>query len=686
MKKIVNATVLIISAFGVAAQTKPIVVKVNDIKAAVQPSMYGVFFEDINLGADGGLYAELVKNRSFEFFKPLMGWEVKQQQEGDVLVMNNKEENSNNPRYIQVTAHNQSKEQLSLVNEGFRGIGIKKGLRYDFSVMYRQQQSGLKIHIELIDSTRKIIGDTVLIFTNSSNSWHQQSISFHAKATEPKAKMCLWFEGTGLIDLDFISLFPSDTWKNRPAGLRNDMIQILADMKPGFIRFPGGCIVEGYDLSQRYRWKNTIGPVENRQLIINRWNFEFPHRSTPDYFQSFGLGFFEYFQLAEDVGAEPLPILNCGMACQFNSSEVVPLDELGPYVQDALDLIEFANGDITTQWGKIRADLGHPQPFQLKMLGIGNENWGPQYIERLRVFTDVIKKKYPAVKLINSSGTDTEYKPFSLEKFHYLQSQLTNMSADIIDEHYYRTPQWFFDNAKRYDNYDRQGPKVFAGEYQAQSMQSGNYQNNWVSALSEAAFMTGLERNADVVNMASYAPLYSNVDGWQWTPNLIWFNNLEVYGTPNYYVQQLYAINKGSNVVSITLDNEVIAGVDSLYASAVVDAKTNELIMKIVNNSSQQKINTFSLEGIKSLTGTGKLTVLHSNDLAATNSFNQQSIKPEESLINVKNKTFELLFLPYSFSVLRIKYVPRKSSMAQPGRHQSSGKKSSAHQKNTSHQ
>lgn len=651
----INICVLFVSP-AFSQSNSPIVINVNEKKADVQPTMWGVFFEDINLGADGGLYAELVKNRSFEFFRPLMGWTVKRKEEGDILILNRNEENNNNPRFIRVTTHNASKDELNLVNEGFRGMGIKKGLRYDFSLMYRQQKPGVKLHVELIDSNKKNLGDTVLVFANSGAEWYIQTVSFHATATEPKAKMRLWFEGDGVIDLDFISLFPSDTWKNRPGGLRADMVQMLADMKPGFIRFPGGCIVEGFDLSQRYRWKNTVGPVENRQLIINRWNFEFAHRPAPDYFQTFGLGFFEYFQLAEDIGAEPLPILNCGMACQFNSAELVPLSELGPYVQDALDLIEFANGDVSTKWGKLRADMGHPEPFHLKMMGIGNENWGPQYIERLAIFKKAIKEKYPNIKLVNSSGTDPQFRPFTPEGFNYLDTALRKMNADIIDEHYYRSPGWFLESAKRYDNYDRKGPKIFAGEYAAQSEKTdGTQRNNWIAALSEAAFMTGLERNADVVCMASYAPLFSNIDGWQWTPDLIWVNNLDVYSTPDYYVQKLFSLNKGSKVVPISLNNDVIAGQDSLYASAVVDEKTNELIIKLVNVSSQQKTNTIALQGVKSLQGAGKLTVLQSNDLKVVNSFEQQPIVPKESAFNVKNKTFTLTALPYSFSVLRVK-------------------------------
>jgi alpha-L-arabinofuranosidase len=272
-------------------------------------------------------------------------------------------------------------------------MGIKKGVRYDFSVMYRQDAPGVTLRAELVDSTGKVLGDTVLNTAESGDNWHKQAVSFTANATEQKAKLNVWFEGDGVIELDMISLFPGDTWKNRPGGMRADMIQMLADMKPGFLRFPRRLHC-GRALTCRSAtgWKNTVGPIEERQLIINRWNFEFAHRPTPDYFQTFGLGFFEYFQLAEDIGAEPLPILNAGMACQFNTGEVVPLDDLEPYVQDALDLIEFANGDANTKWGKVRAEMGHSAPFNLKIMGVGNENWGPQYLERLRVFTKAIRQ------------------------------------------------------------------------------------------------------------------------------------------------------------------------------------------------------------------------------------------------------------------------------------------------------
>lgn len=638
-----------------AQSNSPIVIKANQPTAKVEPTMWGVFFEDINLGADGGIYAELIKNRSFEFAKPLMGWTVNQSRfnEGSVLVLNRQQNDISNPRFLRITKKDAS-DTLSIINEGFRGMGIKKDLRYDFSVMYRQPAEGLQIHLELLSSTGRIIGTASLTpETTSSTEWKKAAVSFHSTDSTLKGKLNIRFEGKGIIDLDMVSLFPEDTWKKRPGGMRADMIQLLADMKPGFIRFPGGCIVEGSDLSLRYQWKKTIGPIEDRQLIINRWNSEFAHRPAPDYFQTFGLGFYEYFQLAEDIGAAPLPIINCGMACQFNTAELVPIDQLDPYVQDALDLVEFANGDVNTKWGKVRSDMGHPASFNLKMLGIGNENWGPQYIERLQLFTKAIKTKYPDIKLVNSSGTDPDG-----ERFDYLNTELRKMKADIIDEHYYRRPEWFLANVNRYDNYPKNASKIFAGEYAAQSDHtvSINNKNNLETAIAEAAFMTGMERNADVVHLSSYAPLFAHVDGWQWTPDLIWVNNLESYGTPNYYVQKLFSINKGTNVVPALLNGKAISGQDSLYVSAVIDKNTNEVIIKLVNASGKSKSHVINIEGVKKLADKGSLTILQNNDVNIVNSIGHpRNIAPQESAIAIKGKKINLTCLPYSFSVVKVK-------------------------------
>jgi alpha-L-arabinofuranosidase len=638
-----------------AQKSDPIIVKADKPVASIQPTMWGIFFEDINMAADGGVYAELVKNRSFEFNNPLMGWkeEKKQDADGSVLVINRGETNPDNPRFIRVM--NRSGEPLhGLSNEGFRGMGIEQGHQYDFSVWAAQHApGGVKMTITLVNGSGAVIGRTEL--TPASENWTRYTANLTAMATEPRAQLVIWFEGAGVLDLDMISLFPRDTWKQRPGGLRADLVQLLADLKPGFLRFPGGCIVEGRDLANRYQWKKTVGDPAERKTIINRWNTEFAHRPTPDYYQSYGLGFYEYFLLAEDIGASPLPILNCGMACQFNTAEVVPADQLDPYIQDALDLIEFANGTTDTRWGHLREMLGHPNPFNLKMMGVGNEQWGPQYIERYRIFTAAIKAKYPSIKLVNSVGPDPEG-----DKFNFLNDTLRKMKADFLDEHYYRSPEWFLANAGRYDHYDRQGPKIFAGEYAAQSVATVSplNKNNWKCALAEAAFMTGLERNADVVNMASYAPLFAHVSGWQWTPDLIWFDNLHSYGTPDYYVQKMYSNNRGTNEVPILLNNEALTGKDSLYAAACVDATTHELILKLVNTADRSVEKQVRLEGVKKTASKGNIVVLQADRYDQENSLQQPlALSPKQQEIDVKGGTVNLTLAPYSFTVVHIKLL-----------------------------
>ena len=659
MKKIKFLTLIcVIQTLSSFAQTKAVfTVQADKPTVEISPSMWGIFFEDINLGADGGLYAELVKNRSFEFFKPMMGWTVRgdktqwgQNIGGEITIITRPEKMETNPRFMRVNLNNNAKGSLGLTNEGFRGMGIKKDLRYDFSVLYHQNTANAKLHLELVAENGNIIGAGIFTPNQTGDAWHKGEMSFVAAATEPKAKLNIWFEGNGTLDLDMISLFPSDTWKGRKGGLRADMVQILADMKPGFMRFPGGCIVEGHDLSLRYQWKKTVGSVEDRKLIVNRWNYEFANRSAPDYFQSFGLGFFEYFQMSEDIGAEPLPILSCGMACQFNSDELASLEDLDPYVQDALDLIEFANGDPLSKWGKIRANMGHPAPFNLKMMGIGNENWGPQYIERLKVFQEKIKKQYPNIKLVCSAGPAPDG-----EMFNYLNPNLRKMDADLIDEHYYSSPEWFLKNAQRYDNYDRKAvSKVFAGEYAGHDKDK---KNSWRAAIAEAAFMTGLERNADVVRMASYAPLFGHIDGWQWKPNLIWVDNLRVMPTPNYQVQKLYARNKGTQVVPMLYNNVPATGQDSLYASATIDKKTNELIIKIVNTSKNMQTAEVNINGVKKLDSKAHLTILQNDNLDVENTLDDPSVvAPSEKEIDTKNKTISVELKAYSFVIVRVKY------------------------------
>jgi len=654
MKKtllLTGAVSLFLSA-AFAQTTKVFEVDAANIKAHVQPTMYGILFEDINMAADGGVYAELVKNRSFEFGSALTAWteQHKDGGAGSLEVIDRTAERPENPHFLTVKNNNNA-GYYGLSNEGFRGMGIKKGETYSFSVMARQHAgSQLTLSVELVDPQGNLIGHASL--NPVGTTWKPYNVKFMAEATVDKASLTVWTKGAGSIDLDMISLFPQHTWKNRPGGLRADLVQKLYDMKPGFLRFPGGCIVEGRDLANRYQWKKTIGDIDKRENIINRWNTEIKGRQAHDYYQTFGLGFMEYFQLAEDIGASPLPILNCGMACQFNTAQLVPIDQLDPYIQDALDLIEFANGSKATKWGKLRTQLGHPAPFNLKMMGVGNEQWGEQYIERWKIFSKAIKDKYPYMKLITSVGPDPDG-----GKFNLLNTTFRGLKADFLDEHYYRAPKWFLDNVKRYDDYDRSGPKIFAGEYAAQSVAvvSPDNKNDWKTAMSEAAFMTGLERNADVVNMASYAPLFAHVDAWQWTPDLIWFDNLRSYGTPNYYVQQLYSLNKGTDVVPVTLNNETVTGQDGLFASSVLDKNMGSVIIKIINTGSQSQSADFVIKGIKSLSPNAKITTIQTDDLAAVNSLDDpRKVSPKISGVALSGGTVKLQLKPYSFNVIRV--------------------------------
>ncbi len=662
MKRITLA-LLMLGLWGAVGWAQPrIIVDVAKPGAAISPAMYGIFFEDINFGADGGLYAELVKNRSFEFDRPLRGWKVLQKEgaQGRTLALRD-ETRPRNPRTLRLQIDKQGRG-FGLNNEGFRGMGIRQGVPYRFSLEIRRVVGNVTgLRAELVDANDQTLAEGGV--TGLTEQWQTLGCQLLPTRTEAKATLNLWVQGTGTIDIDMVSLFPTDTWKGRKNGLRADLVQLLADLKPGFLRFPGGCIVEGFDLSQRYQWKNTIGDPNQRVCTINRWNFEFKHRPTPDYYQSFGLGFYEYFLLAEDIGAEPMPILNCGMACQFNSGELVPLDQLQPYIQDALDLIEFANGPADSPWGKVRAKMGHPQPFHMKMLGVGNEQWGPQYIERYKPFARAIKAKYPGIQLIAATGSDGTIFPNGEEEIKYLWQQWRKLNPDFVDEHFYRKPEWFLENTDWYDHYDRKGPKLFVGEYASQSVgvASPDNRNLWKCALYEAAFMTGMERNADLVRMTCYAPLFGNENAWQWRPDMIWFDNLHAYGSANYQVQKLFSRNRGTRLLDVKL-----AGVPSLNAhsrvlnaSTTLDQDTHEVIVKAVNVSDRPLPATVDLQDVQ-VGDTMKVIILSSGKLTDENTLEHpDKIVPQETTTGIAGPKIDVDFEPYSLTVLRI---PVKSS------------------------
>ena len=642
----------LVGAGSSAAQTETITVQVDRPGAKIPSTLFGLFFEDINFAADGGLYPERIKNRSFEFPNPLMGWKRTDSEgfKGTANIINQTTTETANPRYLHIEAEAGGKG-FGVSNEGFRGIGVSMDEEYTFSVYARAAKNApANLRIELNDEKGQSLGSAKL--SGITADWNTYTVNIRPTATNAKGHLTLLADGGAAVDIDLVSLYPKHTFNNRPNGLRADLVQLLKDMKPGFLRFPGGCIVEGRTLEQRYRWKTTIGDLDDRKLIVNRWNTEFNHRPTPDYYQSFGLGFYEYFQLSEDIGAEPLPILNCGMACQFNSGELASMNDIDEYVQDALDLIAFANDPVTTEWGAKRAGLGHPAPFNLKKIGVGNEQWGPQYIERYKVFAQILKSKHPEIELIASAGPSPND-----DRFNYLWNQMRILKADIIDEHYYMDPKWFRDNVSRYDNYPRTGPKVFAGEFAAQTAGIARIENrnNWDGALSEAAFMTGLERNADLVVMASYAPLFGHVDAWQWTPNMIWFDNLRSYATPNYYVQKLFSVNKGTVILPVLLNNSSKNDNDDLFASATFDEPTGEIILKVVNATASPRKVTIDLAGAKQPGKTGKSFVLTAPDLKAENSLDEpMHVAPVESKISVGSSKFVQTFAPNSLTVLRV--------------------------------
>lgn len=633
------------SLFGQSTESDYLIkMDVDKIGSTIQPTMYGVFFEDINFGADGGLYAELIKNRSFEFEYPFTGWTPF----GDVSIRSDKPCFDRNPHYARLI----NRKQLTgtgLINEGFKGIGIKTNEKYDLSFYARTlKNETMKLKIEMVSDKNDIIESKEVSI--NSKSWNKYMITFAPMQTCSKSSIRITMLTTGVLDIEHISLFPQETFNNRSNGLRKDLAMALKDLKPGVFRFPGGCIVEGTDLSTRYQWKNTIGPVENRPININRWNYTFSHKKFPDYYQSYGLGFYEYFVLSEDIGAEPLPVLNCGLSCQYENNDPnqnCPVDKLEPYIEDALDLIEFANGPITSTWGKIRADMGHPAPFNLKMIAIGNEQWGTLYTERLEPFVKAIRAKYPNIKIIGSSGPQAEGKDFD-----FLWPEMKRIGVDLVDEHYYRSPEWFLSNANRYDSYDRNGPKVFAGEY---ACHAPDKENSFLTALSEAAFMTGLERNADVVHMCTYAPLFAHKEAWQWRPDLIWFDNLSFVKTPNYYVQQLFGNNAGTHVLALTMNGKAVSGQQNLYATAASDATDNTLIIKIANTGIDQKKISFILEGLKAGVHAVTLTHLNSSDLNAKNSFETPDlITPKVVHSYIKDNKMDIALPPLSFTILRI--------------------------------
>jgi alpha-L-arabinofuranosidase len=664
------AACLVLTAFATPVPVT-VSVDVGHPGHAVSPMLHGVFFEDINYGADGGLYAELVQNRSFEHAEPLFAWgPVNRGGRGDVTIETADPLNAKNPHYARLTVR-EAGQGFGLANYGYAGIALQAGEDYLVSVRARGDAGELTAVLE--DETGRVLGRTK--FPALVPAWTACEGTIRCTGTAGHARLVVLATAPGRADLDVVSLFPAHTFKDRRNGLRADLARMVADLHPAFVRFPGGCIVEGRDLPNRYQWKDTIGDIAGRPQNWNRWQDAIAREPAPQYYQTYGLGFFEYFQFCEDIGAEPVPILNCGMACQYQSKQLVPLDQLAPYVQDALDLVEFANGPVTSVWGAQRAAMGHPAPFHLKYLGVGNEQWGEDYFARYRVFAAALQAQHPEIRLASGAGPGVDDKSWRLawEKFR------AGLPASVVDEHYYRPPQWFLENATRYDHQDRSGPKIFAGEFAAHD--SGR-RATLRAALAEAAFMTGLVRNSDVVAMSSYAPLLARAGAIQWQPDLIWFDNTRVYGTGSYYVQSLFSRNRPDAILPITIEAAPVPltplppaavatygaealppfkpeAIPALYVAAGRDQRANEAVLFLVNPFPEPRAATIELRGAAGPAAGARAFVLTSASPDDTNTFEEpRKLGPQEESFTPSGATFTRMLPANSFTVLRIPLQP----------------------------
>ena len=656
-----TAAVAAVTVPSVAADETVITVNAKKAGSVIQPTMYGIFFEDINYAADGGLYGELVMNRSFEFPNNFAGWDIS----GNVTLLNDGPFDKN-PHYVRLAPSGHREKHTMIENHGFFGMGVKEGEEYRFSVWVRVPDGGTaKLWIDLVDNAtmsedQKLGNAGVEV---SGSEWKKYTAILKPRRTFAKAHLRVWGDSKVTTDVEHVSLFPVNTYKGHENGMRLDVAQALEDLHPGVFRFPGGCIVEGTDLATRYQWKNTVGPVENRPLNENRWHYTFTQRYFPDYYQSYGLGFFEYFQLSEEIGAEPLPVLNVGMACQYQNGDdahaPATVEGLQQFIDDCIDLIDFANGDpATNQWAKLRADMGHPAPFNLKFLGIGNEQWEQPYYDRLAIIAPAVRKAHPEIKIIGTSGPNAED-----DWFRHGWDAMRRLKADLVDEHYYRDINWYKNWMNRYNDYDRKGPKVFAGEWACHDR--GKKWNHAGASIYEAAFMTNIERNADIVHMATYAPLFAHVEGWQWRPDLIWYDNLSTARTASYYVQQMYMHNRGTNVLPTTVTlpggrpeaNPVAKGEDGVFASAVLDKDKNEIIVKAINTTEQAQPLCVMVNG-KKLQDGAKVDIIYLNcsDYDAENEpgkdevvaprYNTAVVANSQLHYNLAAKTFVVMRMP----------------------------------------
>lgn len=603
-------------------------------KADINPGMMGLFFEDINYAADGGLYAEMIENRSFEFVEAFgdrgdyftkfdggYGWSLYPAgADATIDVVSGSALCEENPHYLRVVA---KEGGVGFANQAYSGICLQKDWEYRVKFYARTVKGAGSFAVQVVkDGCVYAQGEAEVAEAKKPNHWVKYELTLKAEESVRGAQFVITLAKAGVAEFDFVSMMP----ENAVAGVfRKDLFEKLAEIKPGFVRFPGGCIVEGNTLDNRYRYKDTLHVPEARKSNWNRWavhnnNEENGfHSKFSHYNQTYGLGYYEYFLLCELLGAKALPVMNVGLACQYQSFEWIAMDDerFDEFVQDAVDLITFANGDVTTKWGAVRAALGHPEPFGLEYVGIGNEQWQTKdidFFERYEVFEKAIHEVYPEIKLIGSAGPDVITERFTAAWDFYKKHEGEKDFVYAVDEHYYMRPEWFYSHADFYDNYPR-SRKVFSGEYAAHPA-DGNA-NNLEGALAEAAFLTGVERNADVVLLSSYAPLFARHGFQQWWPDLIWFDEETAYGSPSFYVQKMYSNNMGTEVLD-PMGLEKDAREKGIYYNASYDAVSGEVIVKIVNMSGEALPLVFEMDG--KLLETVRVELLGGEDLKAVNS------------------------------------------------------------------
>lgn len=639
----------------------------------INEGMIGLFFEDINYAADGGLYAEMLENRAFAFMdcygdkgdyyvkrEPGYGWHATSEcGEGRMDYVCGSPVNRVNPDYLRFRA---AKAGQGFTNKAYDGVYLEKDKKYIVSFYARCVSYSGDIRVS-VKKDGKSFGEALVKPDYAAmpvwKKWNRYVAELTAREEVRGAQFTIELTEAGVVEFDFISMMPA----NAVAGVfRRDLFELLKELHPGFIRFPGGCIVEGNTLDNRYRWKESVGAVEGRRSNFNRWAVHGTsedngwHTMYSHYNQTLGIGFYEYFLLCDLIGAKPLPVLNVGLACQYQSYELVELtdDAFAEFLQDALDLIEFANGDVDTTWGSLRARMGHPEPFGLTMVGIGNEQWQTERVDffaRYEAFEKAIHERYPEIKLIGSAGPDiTSEKYEAAWDFYKKKCPQKENFCYAVDEHYYVKPEWFYEHVSFYDNYPRD-VKVFSGEYAAHPVSGMNMPeaNTLGGALAEAAFMTGVERNADVVVLASYAPLFARVGYAQWSPDMIWFDETKAYGTPSYYVQKLYGDNMGTMTMPMNGQEKELEKV-GIYANISVDEKTDEVIVKAVNRNSTEQLLELVAPSEWEL-GACRMSIL-TGDEEDYNTIDN----PDKVTVVTREESADKLTLPgYSFVVARIK-------------------------------